>query len=113
MTGKDLLEWGAGVVLIALPPDPLETRCKPVAQGDLRQLLRVFPRGCFLGAALRYDGRDHKRITLLGQISQTTGLPLVAVGEVMMHRAPRADHCQMFLPVYGWAAPSTTSESTA
>ena len=33
---KDLLQWGAGMILIALPPDPLEPSRKTNVSGDLR-----------------------------------------------------------------------------
>ncbi len=89
LTRKDLLAWGAGLVLIALPPDPLEGTAKIDVPGDLRAMSRAFPGQCFLGAAPLYDGRDQIRINLLGQLCQTTGLPMVAVGEVMMHRSAR------------------------
>ncbi|WP_113913484.1 error-prone DNA polymerase [Roseovarius dicentrarchi] len=86
---KDLLAWGAGMILIALPPNPLEPARKANISGDLRQLSRAFPGQCFLGAAPHYDGRDQKRFDYLAWLSQNTGLPLVAVGEVMMHRSAR------------------------
>ncbi|WP_282128001.1 error-prone DNA polymerase [Roseobacter litoralis] len=89
LTRKDLLEWGAGLVLIALPPDQLEDAQKLDVSGELRAMSRTFPGQCFLGAAPLYDGRDQMRINRLGQLSQTAGLPMVAVGEVMMHRSAR------------------------
>ncbi|RKF14787.1 DNA polymerase III subunit alpha [Roseovarius spongiae] len=87
LTRADLLDWGKDMVLIALPPDPLET--VEDAADDLRQVLRAFPGRCFLGAAPRYDGRDPARLDRLAQVSQATGQPMVAVGDVLMHRAAR------------------------
>ncbi|WP_340109978.1 error-prone DNA polymerase [Pikeienuella sp. HZG-20] len=89
LTREDLLEWGAGMVLIALPPDPLDAPREADMSGDLRQMPRAFPGQCFLGAAPHYDGRDQIRFERLAQLSQATGLPMVAVGEVMMHRSAR------------------------
>ncbi|WP_144023262.1 error-prone DNA polymerase, partial [Brevirhabdus pacifica] len=40
-------------------------------------------------AAPAYDGRDPLRLDRMAQLAQATGLPMVAVGEVMMHRAAR------------------------
>lgn len=89
LTRKDLQDGGAGMVLIALLPDPLESLRKADPSSELRAMSRVFPGQCFLGAAPRYDGRDQIRINRLWQVSQTTGMPMVAVGEVMMHRSAR------------------------
>ncbi|WP_210880209.1 error-prone DNA polymerase [Roseovarius autotrophicus] len=82
----DLLDWGAGMILIALPPDPLET---PPPRAELLQIARRFPGQCFLGAAPRYDGRDQPRLDRLAQLSQESSLPMVALGDVLMHRAAR------------------------
>ena len=86
LTRADLLEWGQGMVLIALPPDPLSTPCP---KADLMQIARRFPAMSYLGAAPRYDGRDQSRLDQLAQACQITGLPMVAVGDVLMHRAAR------------------------
>ena len=86
LTRADLKGWGQGLILIALPPDPLEAvGFKP----DLLALARAFPGQCFLGAAPRYDGRDQTRLDRLAALSQSLNLPLVAVGDVLMHRAAR------------------------
>ncbi|EPX76514.1 error-prone DNA polymerase [Litoreibacter arenae] len=89
LTRKDLLECCSGMVLVGLPPDPLEAAHKLDVRGELQAMSRAFPGQCFLGAAPVYDGRDQIRINRLGQLSQITGLPMVAVGEVMMHRSAR------------------------
>jgi error-prone DNA polymerase len=83
---SDLEEWGRGLVLIALPPDLLEGRG---FGRDLRRIAGRFAGQCFLGAAPIYDGQDQERLDRLAEISQATGLALVAVGEVMMHRSAR------------------------
>jgi error-prone DNA polymerase len=86
LTRADLLDWGQGMVLIALPPDPLSS---PSPKTDLLQIARRFPGFTHLGAAPRYDGRDQSRLDHLAQLGQVTGLPMVAVGDVLMHRAAR------------------------
>ncbi len=84
----DLLKWGHGMVLIALPRDPLETK-----QGSdialLRRVAKAFPGQCFLGAAPHYDGRDPMRFDQLAEIGQSCGLAMVALGNVLMHRSAR------------------------
>ncbi len=85
---KDLMDWGEGMVLIALPPDPLEPH-KSNVTAELRQMHRVFPDQCFLGAAPLYDGRDPMRFDRLAQLGQSTGLAMIALGNVLMHRSAR------------------------
>ncbi|WP_051203044.1 error-prone DNA polymerase [Sediminimonas qiaohouensis] len=89
LTRDDLLGCGRDMVLIALPPDPLETPASADVTRELRHMLRSFPGQCFLGAAPLYDGRDPLRFERLAQIAQATGLPMVAAGEVSMHRSAR------------------------
>jgi error-prone DNA polymerase len=82
----DLEGWGRGMILISLPPDPLEGQG---AVRDLRRIASRFAGQCFLGAAPVYDGQDQERLDRLAEIAQSTGLPLVAVGDVLMHRSAR------------------------
>ena len=49
----DLIEWGQGMILIALPPDPLEDANPKTTRSDLLTIARAFPGQCFLGAAPR------------------------------------------------------------
>lgn len=91
LTRADLQDGGKGMVLIALPPDPME-RCdaKPdCARADIEQLASCFPGQCHLGAAPVYDGRDQSRFDHLANLAQRVGIPMVAVGDVLMHRAAR------------------------
>ena len=85
----DLTEWGQGIVLIALPPDPLDDAHPKTGRSDLLAIARAFPGQCFLGAAPRYDGRDQARLDQLAVLAQGVNLPMVAVGDVLMHRAAR------------------------
>lgn len=82
----DLEAWGRGMILIALPPDPLEG-CG--FEKDLRRIATRFAGQCFLGASPVYDGQDQERLDRLAEISQATGLPKIAVGDVLMHRSNR------------------------
>ncbi len=91
LTQADLREQGAGMILIALPPDPLAG--DPAAASDaaagLHRIADRFSGRCYLGAAPVYDGQDQERLDHLAALSRTSGLPMVALGEVMMHRAAR------------------------
>jgi error-prone DNA polymerase len=85
----DLLEWGQGMILIALPPDPMQDASPKPTRADLLAVVRRFPGQCFLGAAPRYDGRDQARLDRLALQAQGANLPMVAVGDVLMHRSAR------------------------
>ena len=86
LTRADLLEGGKGLILIALPPDPMTN---PGPHSDIRPIARAFPGQCFIGATPRYDGQDQPRLDRLAQLCQVSGLPMVAMGDVLMHRAAR------------------------
>ena len=89
LTRADLVEWGQGMILIALPPDPLDDTEPDAARNALTSIARRFPGRCFLGAAPRYDGRDQARFDRLALLAQGINLPMVALGDVLMHRAAR------------------------
>ena len=91
LTGADLLDRGQGLTLIALPPDPMEADGPQTAatRSDIARIARAFPGQCFLGAAPQYDGRDQPRLDRLATFAQQAAVPLVAVGNVLMHRAAR------------------------
>ncbi|MBL4927775.1 error-prone DNA polymerase [Fuscibacter oryzae] len=86
LTRADLIQWGQGLILIALPPDPMTTTVPVI---DITRIARAFPGQCYLGAAPQYDGRDQRRLDHLAALAQATALALVAVGDVLMHRASR------------------------
>lgn len=88
---RDLLDWCSGLILIALPPDLMEADTKEAAstRSDIACIAKAFPGQCFLGAAPHYDGRDQPRLDRLATLAQASALPLVAVGNVLMHRASR------------------------
>ncbi|EKE17504.1 MAG: hypothetical protein ACD_10C00425G0001 [uncultured bacterium] len=88
---RDLLDWCQGLILIALPPDMIEADTKEAAatRSDIARIAKAFPGQCFLGAAPHYDGRDQPRLDRLATLAQASALPLVAVGNVLMHRASR------------------------
>ncbi|MDQ1900593.1 error-prone DNA polymerase [Paracoccus sp. WLY502] len=92
LTRADLLDGAQGLILIAVPPDPLEgeadLHCR--VRADLLAVARAFPGMGFLGAAPRYDGRDPARFNRLAELAQAVNLPLVAVGDTLMHRASRS-----------------------
>ncbi|GHA59290.1 error-prone DNA polymerase [Amylibacter ulvae] len=74
----------SGMILIACP----KGRQKPFLN-DIKTLKNKFPNHVFLAAAPRYDGRDQSRMKALSRLAQKANTPLVAVGDVLMHRAQR------------------------
>ncbi|WP_372574791.1 error-prone DNA polymerase [Ruegeria jejuensis] len=81
---RDLLEAGQGMILIALPQGPLNPNI-----GAIRQVQRRFPGHVFLGAAPRYDGSDQAWFDTCATLAQRCATPMVAVGDVLMHRGSR------------------------
>jgi len=79
----DVLEAGKGMVLIALPQ---KTR---VGAGMLAPFVRRFGGHVYLGAAPRYDGRDRRRFAALARLADRANTPLVALGDVLMHKGAR------------------------
>ncbi|ETD87035.1 error-prone DNA polymerase [Rhodobacter capsulatus] len=80
----DLVAGGAGLILIALPPPELSAALAP-----LHRLQRQFPGQVFLGAAPRYDGTDQAWFRACADLALRASTPMVAVGDVLMHRAAR------------------------
>ncbi len=80
----DLIEAGTGMILIALPQGGLR-----VAAPEIERVQRRFPGFVFLGAAPRYDGSDQAYLEACADLALRTAAPMVAVGDVLMHRAAR------------------------
>jgi len=89
LTTDDLVSYGEGLILIALPQAQDLRRGADTALPHIQRLTRRFPGSTFLGAAPRYDGQDQRRFTQLARLAQRAGLPMVAVGDTLMHRASR------------------------
>jgi len=81
---KDLFPACKGMILIALPQGDLAE-----ATTDIHTLVRHFPGHVFLGVAPRYDGSDQAWLNACAQAAQRASAPMVAVGDVLMHRASR------------------------
>ncbi len=81
---KDMFGACTGMILIALPRKGLQT-----AISHIQQVQRRFPGHVFLGAAPRYDGTDQAYLAACARLALKTSAPMVAVGDVLMHRASR------------------------
>jgi error-prone DNA polymerase len=80
----DLLADCAGMILIAVPQTGLRG-----ARAALQKVQRRYPGHVFLGAAPRYDGSDQDWLDACAALALRSGAPMVAVGDVLMHRAAR------------------------
>ncbi len=80
----DMIKACRGMALIALPQDGLHKAVR-----DIQQMQRQFPDYVYLGAAPRYDGSDQAYFNTCAKVAQKTAAPMVAVGNVLMHRAAR------------------------
>ncbi|MDK3016884.1 error-prone DNA polymerase [Pseudodonghicola flavimaris] len=83
LTLEDMLEGCEGMILIMLT-DRLE-----MAAPALQKLRCRFPGYVYLGAAPRYDGSDQDWLAACARLALRCATPMVAVGDVLMHRAAR------------------------
>ncbi|MFN3273753.1 MAG: error-prone DNA polymerase [Paracoccus sp. (in: a-proteobacteria)] len=84
------LEAGClGMILIALPPAGLCAGELGQVLAPVQTLVRRYPGHVFLGAAPRYDGSDQVWFTACAHLALRACAPMVAVGDVLMHRAAR------------------------
>ncbi|MCG7628891.1 error-prone DNA polymerase [Epibacterium sp. MM17-32] len=81
---RDLHAACKGMILIALPQQRVQN-----AVPDIQHMRRHFPNHVFLGAAPRYDGSDQAYLAACSTVAQKACAPMVAVGDVLMHRASR------------------------
>ena len=81
----DLLDHGAGLVLLPLPPPDLdEAFAADVADWRLALGDRVY-----LAASRTLGAEDKSRLEALADLSRLTGAPLVATGDAIMHAPGR------------------------
>ena len=83
----DVLRFGDGQILIALPTASLEQ--SKAFTDTLRTLAARFPGAVYLGAAPRVDGLDARRFLALSTLAAATEAPLVAIGDCLYHHPDR------------------------
>ena len=79
LTLDDVLEWAEGSFLIALNVEP----------ENIKTLGNTFQGHVFVGMAPDYDGRDQARFAKRAALAESLDLPLIATGNVIMHKAAR------------------------
>jgi len=77
----DVLEWGEGSVFIGLDAPDFEVMA--------RELRTAFEDDVYIGLTPRYDGEDEDRFARCARSADTVGVPLVTLGDVLMHEARR------------------------
>ncbi|MEO9778336.1 MAG: error-prone DNA polymerase [Sedimentitalea sp.] len=85
---RDLTDGCQGMILIALPPVDMASDQAATAR-IVQSVKRRYPGSVFLGAAPRYDGSDQAWFDTCARLALRVGTPMVAVGDVLMHRAAR------------------------
>src|SRR5947209_5098112 len=108
---EDLLEHMTGLNLIVMPPAKLGRNSRSAhsrASGNpvlgsgsllsrgraefedaLTQLRSAAPRHVWLAATMLYRGDDNRRLRKLAAIAENTGIPLIAVNDVLYHAPER------------------------
>ena len=81
---RDLEEWGAEMILLAVPQDSSNP-----PQREITSISKRFPGSTFIAAAPHYDGDDATRFKALADAAEQTDAPLVAVTNAIMHHARR------------------------
>src|SRR5262244_1475214 len=81
----DILAVCEGQMLIALPPDELSRGFTE----RLAALARTAPGRAFLAGVHRHRGDEPRRLSLLDELGERTGTPLVAVNDVLYHAPER------------------------
>ena len=85
LSQADLLAGGAGLALIALPPAHRD----PQTEAHIRAIAQAWLGNTYLGAVPGYDGRDPVRLAVRARQASRLSLPMVALGDVLMHEARR------------------------
>lgn len=88
----DLLAWGKGLMLIALTPENISKAVMDGAENFLDDIYKIshkFPGDVFLGAVPFYNGQDQARFKRLAAFAHKMAVPMVAIGDVLMHQAQR------------------------
>jgi error-prone DNA polymerase len=82
----DLLEEAAGLNLIVMPPDRINSDALIKV---LRRLKEISRRSVWLATSLLYRGDDRRRLAKLRDIADSALVPLIAVNDVLYHVAER------------------------
>ena len=87
---EDLLEWGAGSILLLHPQGAQTAKGGAGEWGQKAQALtRRFGRDCYLAMAPTYDGHDRPRFDRWAAVAADLGIACVATARPIMHHGSR------------------------
>jgi error-prone DNA polymerase len=91
LTRSDVMEWGADIIFIAVPPDDWSDPDAPedAFAAQLRELVATFSGNCFLAAHHLYRGDDAHRLARLDRLAEACTAPMVATNDIHMHDPQR------------------------
>jgi error-prone DNA polymerase len=81
LTYADVVAHGEGQIVVAVPPERFDAGFASY----LAELARDFGKRAYLGAQHLYRGDDAKRLHRLARLAERSGLPLVALNDVLYH----------------------------
>jgi error-prone DNA polymerase len=84
----DLLAWHEGLLLVVMPPS---SGSFEAAKAILKILHQTAPGRVWLAASMLYHGDDRRRLRHLNRLAQQSGVPLLAVNDVLYHTAERRE----------------------
>ena len=85
LTGQDLEAFGAGQILLMLPPEAPDDAFAAM----LRSWRRRFPGAVYLAAQRRFAADDRRRLGGLAELAERAGTPLLATNDVHYHAPER------------------------
>jgi error-prone DNA polymerase len=86
LTPAAIARGAGGCLALWIPADPLAGAC---GSGELEWFAATFRGRGWIAVELLRGGRDAEQLAALQQLARTTGLPLVAAGDVHMHARDR------------------------
>ena len=78
LTVEDVLEWGGDCVFVVIGNPEIATALKAIFYNDV-----------FMALMPQYDGEDEAQFEKRKRVSEAIGIPLVAMGNVIMHSGRR------------------------
>lgn len=85
----DLLDFIEGLNLVVVPPSQIRSERLHALLDQLKRAGAA--RSVWLAAAMLHRGDDARRLARLGNIAEGTGVPLIAINDVLYHVAERRE----------------------
>jgi len=85
---SDLLEWQDGLLLVVMPP--VHGTLSKV-RNTIETVREAAPDRLWIAAAMLHRGEDRRRLKRLKKLAHETGIPLLAVNDVLYHEPGRRE----------------------